>query len=136
MRRMWRLGLTILFVSLVLAVSLATRAQNSVSAARLSSPKSQSNGDIQVTQNVHEYAFRNHITFRLEASSDADIIEIVLFARVSGESGLQRDEPGFESGRSVSAEVSSWCRGKILVEGKRCRRERIKNRPHHLCLHG
>ena len=107
MRRIWRLGLTILFVSLALTVSLETRAQNSVvSAARLSSPKSQSNGGIQVTQNVHEYAFRNHITFRLEASSDADIIEIVLFARVSGESGLQRDEPGFESGRSVSAEVS------------------------------
>lgn len=89
MTRIWRLGLTALLILLSLALALPAGTQ----------------GGIQVTQNAYEYAFRDHITFRLAVSSDSEIIEITLFARISGESGRQRDEPEFEPGKSVSAEV-------------------------------
>ena len=62
-------------------------------------------GGIQATLNEYEYAFRDHITFRVEASSEAEIAEITLFVRVSGESGRQRDKPDFEPSRSISAEI-------------------------------
>ncbi len=89
MHKKWRLGLTILLLFSSLMLALPCGAQ----------------GGIEVTRNAYEYAFREHITFRLEASSDAGIAEVTLFARVSGESARQRDEPDFEPGKSVSVEV-------------------------------
>ncbi|MFZ5915875.1 MAG: peptidase MA family metallohydrolase [Chloroflexota bacterium] len=62
-------------------------------------------GDIQVLRNEHTYVFRDHITFRLEARSAAEISAITLSVRVSGESGRQRDEPEFTPGQAVSVEV-------------------------------
>jgi hypothetical protein len=62
-------------------------------------------GGIQTTLNEYEYVFRDHITFRLETSSETEITEVTLFARVSGESGRQRGEPDFEPSRSISVEI-------------------------------
>lgn len=93
MTKTWRLGLTFLLLILSVLLSLA-----------FSSPAGAQSG-IQVTLNEYEYVFREHITFHLEANSESEITEIVLSARVSGESGRQRDEPEFEPGESVSVEV-------------------------------
>ncbi|OQY19868.1 MAG: hypothetical protein B6I34_09135 [Anaerolineaceae bacterium 4572_32.1] len=89
MTRIWRLGLVLLFVAFSLTFSSPVGAQNS----------------IQVTLNEHEYAFREHITFRLEASSETKITEITLFVRIGGESGRQRDLPDFEPAQSVLTEI-------------------------------
>ena len=89
MRRFWRWALTALLIFLVLVLSLPAKAQSS----------------IEVAQNAYKYAFRDHIAFRLEVSSDAEIIEVTLFARISGESGRQRDEPDFTPDKQISVEV-------------------------------
>jgi len=83
----------LILASLILVLSLT-----------FSSPAGAQEG-IQVTLNAYEYAFRDHVTFRLEAHSETEIVELTLFARISGESGRQRDEPDFMPGKSVSAEV-------------------------------
>ena len=89
MSRTWRFGWIASLILLSLALALPCGAQSG----------------IRVTHNAYDYAFRDHITFRLEASSDAEVTGVTLFARVSGEPGRQRDEPGFEPGTGVSVEV-------------------------------
>jgi len=89
MKRTQQLELTVLICLIILTLPLPASAQS----------------PIQVTGNTYEYAFRDHIAFRLEATSDAEITEVTLFARLSGESGRRRDEPDFTPGQSVSAEV-------------------------------
>lgn len=90
MTKVWRLGLTFLLLALSAAFSPPVGAQDS----------------IQVTSNEYEYTFRDYITFHLAANSEAEITEITLFARISGESGRQRDEPDFDPGQSVSVKVT------------------------------
>jgi len=90
MTKAWRLGLIGSLVLLSLMLASPCGAQ----------------GGIQVVRNAYDYAFRDHITFNLEASSDTDITEVILAARISGESGRQRDESEFEPGQSVSVEVT------------------------------
>ena len=79
---------TAIVVLFVLGLALPARAQ----------------GPITVVQDEHEHVFRESMTFRLSARSDAKITSIRLFYRVSGQTSANRVELSFDPATSVQVE--------------------------------
>lgn len=59
---------------------------------------------IQVNNQEWQSAFRDHVTFTLEAESSADIVEVDLFYRVVGQLATSRNAADFTPGKTISAE--------------------------------
>jgi hypothetical protein len=78
-----------LFIAVPLALPLAEAAGQEI---------------IQTVDQSIDYNFRDHLTFSLEAASEADIVEVELLYRIVGRPATSRNDADFAPGSSVSAQ--------------------------------
>lgn len=61
---------------------------------------------VTVVDDSWDAAFRDHLTFNLEATSEAEVVEAFLFYKVVGQLATSRNEAEFTPGTSIKAEFS------------------------------